>query len=154
MLDQIQQYAIPWSAGIIFSLIVTFFCIRHATYGRRLLALIFLMGTLAHVYLAWIYPRDYLVFGQFTFLDSYRRFIYMILFRQALWMGGALVLLHAYLTYCFWRDGKLSKTVVAFSAFFLLLVAPLGFGSAFPASLILIIGVIYLSKHELETMEA
>ncbi len=154
MLDQIQQYAIPWSIGLIFSLLVTFCCIRQVSLGRRLLAILFLSGTLAHIYLAWIYPRDYLVFGQFTFLDGYRRFIYMILFRQAIWMGGILVLWHAYLTYSYWKKGPLSKVSISLSVLLLLLVAPLGFGSAFPASLILLIGIFYLSKRSAETMEA
>ncbi|MBX2870839.1 MAG: hypothetical protein KTR30_02030 [Saprospiraceae bacterium] len=154
MLDQVQQHWMPWSAGIGFSLIVMLFCIRRPVVGRRLLAFVFLAGAVGHVYLAWIYPRDYLVFGQFTYLDSYRRFIYMILFRQATWMGGLMVVLHAYLAYVFWRKGALPKISILLSVLWLLLVAPLGFGSAFPASLLLLLGVIYLSKQPAELTEA
>lgn len=153
MLDQVQQYFIPWSLGIAFSLLVTALCIRKPLYGRRILALLFLLGMLAHIYLAWIYPRDYLVFGQYTLLDSYRRFIYLILFRQAYWMGGLLVIVHAYLAYAFWKKGALGGATVLLSVLFLLLITPLGFGAAFPAPLILLIGVIYLYKNDAEPAE-
>ena len=154
MLDQVQQYFIPWSFGIICSLSILLLCIRKPFYGRRLLAYLFFMGTVANIYLAWIYPRDYLVFGQFTWLDSYRHFIYMILFRQAMWMGGILVVLHAYLGYVYWQKGPLPKVAIFLSIFFLLLLTPLGFGSAFPASLLLLIGVIYLSRDSANMTEA
>ncbi|NRB53195.1 MAG: hypothetical protein HRU41_36400 [Saprospiraceae bacterium] len=153
-MDQVQQYIIPWSIGIICSLIVLFLCIKKPFYGRRLLALLFLLGTLANVYLAWIYPRDYLVFGRFTWLDSYRHFIYMILFRQAMWMGGILVALHAYLAYTFWQKGPLPRVASFLAIFLLLLLVPLGFGSAFPASLLLLIGVVYLSRDSMNLTEA
>lgn len=154
MLDQVQQYFIPWSAGILYSLLVITLCVKEPTYGRGLLATLFLLGMLANVYLAWVYPRDYLVFGQFTFLDSYRRFIYMILFRQASWMGGLLVILHAYLAYTFWRKGPLPNLALFLAILFLLLITPLGFGSAFPAPLILLFGVIYLYKKDAKPAEA
>lgn len=145
MLDQVSQYFIPWSLGIVLALIVLFYCRRDLAKGRRLLGGLFLLGGMANVYLAWIYPRDYLVFGQFTMLPIYRRFIYMILFRQAIWMGGILVLLHFYLAYTFLRKGPLSKRAQTLALLLLLLLTPLGFGSAFPATLLLIIGLYYLS---------
>lgn len=154
MLDQVQQYFIPWSVGIICSLIVLVFCIRKPFYGRRLLAFLFFMGAVVNIYLAWVYPRDYLVFGQFTYLDSYRYFIYMVLFRQAMWMGGILVVLHAYLGYAFWQKRPLPKVAIFLSMVFLLLLAPLGFGSAFPASLLLLLGVVYLARNSLNMTEA
>ncbi len=154
MLDQIQQYLIPWSAGIMISLLVTVLCMRKPLYGRRLLAILFLLGMLANVYLAWIYPRDYLVFGQFTFLDSYRRFIYLILFRQAYWMGGLLILAHAYLAFSYWRNEAVPTPAIIGAALFLLLITPLGFGAAFPAPLILLFGIFYLYKNNVERAEA
>jgi hypothetical protein len=148
MWDQIIQYFTPWSLGIIASAIVLVFCRRQPIIGRRLLGSLFLLGGLANVYLAWIYPRDYLVFGQFTFLPIYRRFIYMVLFRQAVWMGGILVLVHFYLAYSFLRKGLLTTPTIAMAALLLLLLAPLGFGSLFPATLLLLLGLYYLSAQD------
>lgn len=137
MWDQLSQYFLPWSTGIAVSLILLRCCQRQPLIGQRLFGFLFLLGGLVNVYLAWIYPRDYLVFGQFTLLPIYRRFIYMILFRQAIWMGGGLVLLHFYLVYAFWGKDKLDVKAFLLTGALLLLLTPLGFGSAFPATIIL-----------------
>lgn len=146
MWDLVQQYGVAWLGGVIISCALLLACIWNPKMGRKMVGLLFLLGGIANIYLAWIYPRDYLVFGQFTFFEGYRRFIYMILFRQAAWMGGILVGVHFYLTYAFWKEGPVSIFAVATAILFFVLISPLGFGAAFPAPLILIIAVIYLYK--------
>ena len=137
MWDQVSQYFLPWSLGILVSLALLWICLQRPRLGQRLFGYLFLLGGIVQVYLAWIYPRDYLVFGQFTFFSIYRRFIYMILFRQAIWMGGLLVVLHFYLAYMFWTLNQPKKIAYLVALIWLTLLAPLGFGSAFPATVIL-----------------
>lgn len=148
MWDQVEQFFIPWSLAIIGSVAILILCHRDPKWGRRGLATLWLIGGLLNVYLAWIYPRDYLVFGQFTFFPFYRRFIYMILFRQAIWMGALLVVWHFYLAFQFLRPGALSPWSLGLATILLLLLAPLGFGSGFPASLILLLGLYALYRRQ------
>jgi len=148
MSDQVEQFFVPWSFAIILSVLISVLCHRRPKWGRRGLGVVWLMGGLLNVYLAWIYPRDYLVFGQFTFFPFYRRFIYMILFRQAIWMGAILVVWHFYLAFLFFRPKPLSSLSLGLAAVLLLLLAPLGFGSGFPASLILLLGLYTLYRAE------
>lgn len=148
MWDQVEQFFIPWLLAILLSVLIGVLCHRYPKWGRRGLGALWLIGGLLNVYLAWIYPRDYLVFGQFTLSPFYRRFIYMILFRQAIWMGGLLVLWHFYLAFQFFRPGPLSPLSLVLTTVLLLLLAPLGFGSGFPASLILLLGLYTLHRRQ------
>lgn len=76
----------------------------------------------------------------------------MILFRQALWMGTLLALVHLYIAYHFLKGGPLSTLSVVMAIALLLLLAPLGFGSAFPATVFLMAGVYYVKvSMDLET---
>lgn len=144
MWDQANSYLLPWSLGIMTSVVLLVYCRRKPELGRYLLGSVFLLGGLANIYLAWIYPRDYLIFGHWVLLPSYRRFIYLVLFRQAIWMGGLLVVLHFYLAYVFLRKAPLTRATAGLAGAFLLLLAPLGFGAMFPATLLLLIGVYHL----------
>ncbi len=148
MWDQVEQFFIPWLLAILFSVLIWILCHRYPKWGRRGLGLVWLVGGLLNVYLAWIYPRDYLVFGQFALFSFYRRFIYMILFRQAIWMGAILVVWHFYLAFQFFRPGPLSPFSLGVAMVLLLLLAPLGFGSGFPASLILLLGLYALYRRQ------
>lgn len=150
MWDQVERFYIPWSIAIILAIALLGLCKWQPRWGRRGFALLWLFGGLVNVYLAWIYPRDYLQFGRFTFLPFYRRFIYMILFRQAVWMGGLLIVWHVYLAFLFFRPKPLSSFSIGLASILLLLLTPLGFGSGFPATLILMLGLYLLYRTETE----
>ncbi|MFD1001057.1 hypothetical protein ACFQ21_17150 [Ohtaekwangia kribbensis] len=118
--------------------------------GRVFLSGIFIGAAAFNAFTASGNPGLYLQFGELTTSGFYRGIIlgpfsehiqaYIFI------IAGCQVLIGAFLLY----KGKLLKTAMVGAIIFLLAIAPLGIGSAFPSSLILATALVILLRKKIE----
>ncbi|SKC83571.1 hypothetical protein [Ohtaekwangia koreensis] len=118
--------------------------------GRVLLSGIFIGAAAFNGFTAWKNPDLYLLFGELTTSGLYRSIILGPFSRHIELYISILVcyqvLVGAFLLY----NGKLMKAAMLAGTIFLLGIAPLGIGSAFPAPLILATSLIILIRRKIE----
>lgn len=118
--------------------------------GRVFLSGIFIGAAAFNAFTASGNPGLYLQFGELTTSEFYRSII-LGPFSEHLqayifMIAGCQVLIGAFLLY----KGKLMKTAMLAGIVFLLAIAPLGVGSAFPSSLILATALVILLRKKIE----
>lgn len=151
-MNQLNQYLLPWLASNLVFLLALLAVYKRPIIGRMLLAMIFLGAAYYNTNTAILDPQTYLEFGDLSWSENYQNFIngwfsehiQLVLFFIA--TGQVLIFLGLLL-----RKGW---TVLACLGGFIfgLAIAPLGFGSAFPSSLIMGIAFLILllkyKKHD------
>ncbi|HEY9045509.1 MAG TPA: hypothetical protein VIN08_06415 [Ohtaekwangia sp.] len=118
--------------------------------GRVLLSGIFIGAAAFNAFTAMENPSLYLVFGELTVSDFYRTIILGPFSRHTqlyiYGIAGCQLLIGAFLLY----KGRLMKIAMVCAILFLLAIAPLGFGSAFPATLILSTAFLILMQKKID----
>lgn len=144
MLEQVEKFLLPWVLSNFLSLILVYVCFRWQKAGRLFFGVIFLLAAFFNAYMAIYRPSAYLDYGELAFLDFYKAFIYgffsknttvLVLLIAAGQLGIAIGMLF---------NGRLLLPAVIGAAAFLLAIVPLGVGSAFPATLIMVAALIIL----------
>jgi hypothetical protein len=116
------------------------------TVARVLLSAIFVCASLFNAYTAFVDPDLYLAFGEATSNELYRSII-LGPFRKHVQLYIMLIAVGQLLIGVFGSyKGDLMKIAMTGGIIFLLAVAPLGAGSAFPASLILALAYLILLR--------
>jgi hypothetical protein len=118
--------------------------------GRVFLSGIFIGAAAFNVFTAWENPDLYLQFGELTTSDLYRRIILgpfsMHIEIYVSIIAVCQVIIGAFLLY----KGRLMQTAMLAAIVFLLAIAPLGIGSAFPAPLILSAALVILMRAKID----
>lgn len=134
------------------ALALLFFAWKRPAVSRFLFAVIFLSASVINTRLALVNPTEYLDYAEFTVLEAYRQFIlgYFAQHTQTfvLSIAAGQALIGVFL---------LSKKTFRLGAFgasvFLLAIAPLGVGAAFPFSLTCVAALLILERKQARAME-
>jgi len=130
------------------ALILLILAIRKPVACRLLLCFIFIGASFLNTFMAINHPDRYLIYGELAALSSYEQLIMGAFSRHI----TTYVLMIAAVQFCIGifltSKGKLLKASLASAAIFLIAIAPLGAGSAFPCTLLLAAAcLILLFKH-------
>ena len=139
-----ELFSEAWLISVLFSVSMVLLTILRPVYGRMMLSLIFLAAGFINTVLVVSQPDMYLVYGDLAALSSYEHFIEGVFSRHI----PAFILPIALLQMAIgiglmWRD-PLEKVALCGAVIFLLAIAPLGAGSAFPSTVLLALAAILL----------
>ncbi|MCK7557142.1 hypothetical protein MKQ70_19885 [Chitinophaga sedimenti] len=114
-----------------------------------LLAIVFLIAAIANLYIALKHPRSYTNFADVAALPAYETFIRGYFSRHVTALVSIIAICQLLIGIFIASRFPLSKLAVAGAAVFLLAIAPLGTGAAFPSSVFAAIACIILlfKKH-------
>lgn len=147
----LHEYIVPYVIANIYSFLCVVFSVRFPMLCRVMLAILFAGAAVVNADTAIRNPDQYLFYGQHAMLKLYQDFIYdffaadipsfilMIAFCQLLIFVG-LLLTNGWVKVACWGG-----------AIFGIAIAPLGLGSAFPATVIMSIAFVMLAnraKHD------
>ena len=143
----LNEYLIPFVVSNIISLVLIFICYKWYKAGKILFSLIFLAAGIFNFTVSGDSPEVYYkLYGETAVFGFYKTFIYgffrenVEVFVKAIALGqitvGILLL----------SKGTWNKLGVIGGITFLIGISPLGIGSAFPATLLMIIGLLLLFK--------
>jgi hypothetical protein len=140
-------WAIPHLISIAIALAFVVAAIVKPLLARKLYAGLFLYATLVNASVAFLVPQSYVGNARYALSESYRAFIlgwfaqHVTLAVLAISCGQALVAAGLI------RGGWAARVSLVGALAFLLAIAPLGVGSAFPSSLIWAFGAGWLLFH-------
>jgi hypothetical protein len=136
--------SLPYTISNIVAIIIALSAMVWPTVARVLIGSIFVGAFAFNLFTAIENPSSYLEFGEFTSSEFYRSIIlgpfshhlqlYVILIAVCQLLIGVFI--------CY--KGKLMNIAIAGGILFLLAICPLGSGAAFPAPLIMSLGLIIL----------
>ncbi len=140
------EYLVPYLASNVIAIALVLLALKQPRVTRILFVLIFLAASFFNSYSVITDPIAYLMYGDLTFLDLYRRFIFGFFSQHT----QAVVLTIAAGQFCIAgllasRD-RLRKWGVAGGVIFFLAIAPLGIGAAFPCSLLLAAAILLMHR--------
>lgn len=139
---EIAGYIITNGIAVMF----VFLSWRNPKFGRMLFFVLFLSASVLNLYTASQRPDVYQYFAEMTWLDIYREFITGWFKSNASWFVTAIAIGQLLIAILMWSQRSWLKIGALGAIFFFISIAPLGFGSAFPATLIMAIGVYFTSK--------
>jgi hypothetical protein len=141
MLGATEQFLVPWIITNSISFLLIYLCYKWPLAGRIVFGVIFLLAAAVNTWMALFRPAVYLEYGELAFLDFYKAFIYGFFAEHT----QLLVLLIAFgqggIAAGLFFNEKLLLPAVAGAALFLLAIVPLGVGSAFPATLLMVLAL-------------
>lgn len=145
-----KAYLIGYIISNAFALLTLFLSWKHIKLSR--LAFVFLFGwaSWANWTTAINSPDDYLDYAALTFLPFYKQFIEGWFSKHILLVVGLIATAQAFIAVSLLLRGWVYKAGIAGGIVFLLAIAPLGVGSAFPCTLLLAIALRILYKNHEE----
>ena len=144
MIEQWQEYFIPYSISNAVALTVVLLAWKVTTAARIALGIIFLLASITNAWVTATNPTDYLNYRNFVVLNSYQEFIdgWFADFTRPIVFGIAAGQL--LIAVCLFLSGRMLKLGIIGVVIFGLAIAPLGIGSAFPCSIVLAIAAALL----------
>ena len=145
-MNPLQQYWIPWTISQVVSLIILFLAIKKPVWTRYIFAVLFIAAGLFNWFTALSTPEAYLMYAG-TSIGIYKQFItgifseHIAMFIAPIATGQILIGL-GMLTGKRWLELGCLGIVI-----FLMGIAPLGVGSAFPFSITVSIAVYFVYRH-------
>lgn len=139
---EIISYIITNGIAVIF----VFLSWRNPKVGRVLFFVLFFLASCLNVYTASQKPGVYQYFAELTWLDIYRGFITGWFKDNASWFVIAIAICQLFIATSMWLKGSLLKLGALGAIFFLVSISPFGFGSAFPATLIMAFAMFFIFK--------
>lgn len=149
-----KAYLIGFIISNAFALIVLFLSWKHARLARIFLFVLFGWASWANWTTALNSPNDYLDYANFTFLPLYKQFIEGWFGNHILPIVGFIACVQAVIAISLLLKGIAYKAGIIAGIIFLLSIAPLGVGSAFPCTLLLAVAMMLLYKHFRESILA
>jgi hypothetical protein len=137
-------WAIPHIVSIAIALAFVAAAILKPQLARKLYAGLFLYATLVNASVAFFAPESYVGNARYALLESYRVFILGWFAQHVTLMVVLISLGQALISVGIIRGGWTARAGLAGASVFFLAIAPLGVGSAFPASLIWALGTVWL----------
>lgn len=137
---------IAYSISNLVALLLLWLSFKKPTVARFFLFLLFGWACWVNWTTAHQHPEVYLEYADFTFLPFYKTFI-LGYFRQHITIIISLIAIgQAFISLSMWMKGFIFQLGCFGAIVFLTAIAPLGVGSAFPFSVIVIIGLIRLVR--------
>ena len=137
-------FTLPYFALIAISLGVVWLSVKRHRLTRILFILMFLLAGLTNIFIAFSRPEVYQYYGGMAILDFYRDFIYgyfkehTIEIVSVIGLGQIAIAALLSTSSVFLKLGSIGGVI------FLIAMAPLGFGSAFPATLLLALALVLM----------
>jgi hypothetical protein len=137
-------FTLPYFALIAISLGVVWLSIKRHRLTRLLFILIFLLAGLINIFIAFTRPEVYQYYGGMAIVDFYRDFIYGYFKQHTIEIVSVIGLGQIAIAALLSTSGLLLKLGSTGGVIFFIAMAPLGFGSAFPATLILALALVFM----------
>ena len=144
-----SELMLPFLALNAISLGVVFLSVKRHRLTRILFILIFLIAGLFNIYTAFTQPQVYQYYGGMAVLDLYRDFIYGYFKEHTIEIVSVIALGQLVVALLLSSSGLFLKLGSIGGVIFFIAMAPLGVGSAFPATLLLALAII-LMQYRLE----
>jgi hypothetical protein len=139
----VQDYWIPVAVTNLIALVLIFICYRWPKVGKVVWGIIFILAGVFNIVNVIRDPQVYLTFGDHA-ADFYKFFIDGVFHSFTMFIvsliGAAQIVVGLFLL----RKGNLFFLGILGGIIFLVAIAPLGIGSAFPATLLMAISLITL----------
>ena len=148
MIQEVEKFLLPWFFSNILSLVLVFVCYKWQRAGRYFFGAIFLFAAGVNTWMAIVKPSAYLGYGKFAFLTFYKAFIYGYFAQNTTLLVVLIALGQLAIAAGLFLNGKLLLPALLGAAFFLLAIVPLGVGSAFPATLFMVLALWFLFKKQ------
>jgi hypothetical protein len=140
------EFLIPYLVSNAVSLALVLAAPKWPRPVRVLFVLIFLGAGSFNAYMAMSQPEGYLVYGRWALLPAYRDFISGVFSRYTQPIVLAIALGQLAVGVLLTRKGRSFWLGVAGGMVFLLAIAPLGIGSAFPATLLMALALYLMAR--------
>jgi len=140
----LQENLVPYLISNIISLILIFICYKYTKTGRIIFGIIFVLAGIFNIYEAFKSPDIYArVFGVTAVFPFYKKFIYGFFSSHAslivsLIGGGQIAVGLMLFTTSLYKIGVIGGII------FLLAIAPLGVGSAFPSTVLMAVALFFI----------
>lgn len=148
---ELHEYLLPYLISNGVGLLLIFICFKWPKIGRIVFGIIFLAAGIFNFYTAGVSPEPYVdVYGSTAVFSFYKNFIYGFFNQHAqlliriIAIGQLTVGILLYTRKVYFKLGVLG------GIFFLLAISPLGVGSAFPCTLLMIIALFLLLRRGFE----
>lgn len=145
-----EEYIIPLIISNAISVGLVLVCLKWKNIGRGLFGLIFIAASAVNISTSLTQPEIYVdVYGELAAIEWYRDFIYGA-FSQSVTLFVLLIAVGQLLVgILLLTKGLWVKTGITGGIIFLLAIAPLGIGSAFPSTVLMAVALLMLSikKH-------
>jgi hypothetical protein len=146
MNGQIEKFLLEWSVVNALSFILLYVCLKWQKAGRYIFGFVFLAASGVNSYLGLFRPSVYLDYGELTWFSFYKAFIYGFFSQHTTAVILIIAACQFLIALGLFLGGKLFVPAILGATVFLLAIVPLGVGSAFPATLIMSLGLLYLLK--------
>lgn len=139
---EIISYIITNGIAVIF----VFLSWRNPKVGRVLFFTLFFLASCLNLYTATQRPDVYQYFAGLTWLNVYRQFILGWFKDNSDWFVTGIAIGQMLIAISMWLKGSLLKLGALGAIFFFVSISPFGFGSAFPATLIMAFAMFFIFK--------
>jgi hypothetical protein len=131
-----QTYLLAYIISNIVAILVLWAAWKQQRIARLMLFLLFAWASWTNWKTALGNPQFYIEYADLSFLSAYKQFIRGWFSRHVVEMVGFIATCQAMIAVSMLLRGKILKTGIIGAIIFLLAIAPLGVGSAFPFSII------------------
>jgi len=145
---QVPEYLIAFIISNALAILLLVLSLKQLKTARMLFFVLFVWACIANWSMALTKPEDYLFYGNLTFLSIYKSFIYGWFSNHIQLMVGFIATCQALIAVSFLLKGWIYKMGTLGAILFLLAIAPLGVGSAFPCTVILSVALYILLKEK------
>ena len=143
-----QEFLIPYFVSNFISAVLVFSALRWPRLNRVLFVLIFGAAGLFNIYTAATEPEIYQTFKELAVLAFYRKFIDGFFSEHTQLIIWAIAVGQLCIGALLAGKGRILRLGVIGGTIFLVAIAPLGFGSAFPAT-ILMVGALLITQRRI-----
>lgn len=140
----------PHLASIVFALLLAVAAWKRPNLGRAVFVIVFALASLLNTYIALTAPDQYLDYANLTESPLYRALILGPFARHVVELVLAIACGQAMIALGLTMRGVLARGAALGGIVFLVAIAPLGVGSAFPSSLLMAGGLAALLRHGLD----
>jgi len=143
---EVPQYLIAYLISNTIAIALLLLAWKQPRIARVSFSVLFIWACYTNWHLALTKPNDYLFYGNLTFLSSYKNFILGWFSQYILLAVGFIATCQGLIALSLLLKGRLYATGIIGAIIFLLAIAPLGVGSAFPCTVILAVALFVLLK--------
>jgi len=142
-----QDFLIPYIISNLFSLFLIILCYKRPKAGSKIFGIIFIAAGIFNIYTASTKPKVYVeVYGSTALIPLYKDFIYGTFGSNPALFVNLIATGQLVAGFLLFAKKNLFKLGVSGGIIFLLSIAPLGFGSAFPSTILMAIALFILYK--------
>jgi hypothetical protein len=145
-----QEYLVPFIVTNVVSILLIYMSVKWTMTTKIVFAVIFFLAFVFNLYNVLNNTDSYLEFGKTSLLFFYRDFIFGD-FRDNIILYIIIVaVFQLFLSFCLFTESILTEYGIIGGIIFLVLIAPLGIGSAFPSTLLMALAlyIVYVKRQK------